>query len=98
MPLIVDSVEEELMKEVAVELDLPYNVVKDIIINGQSGFTKHTMESGGYNSVRWPKFGTFKLKTKFMLVKKHMKGLSSVQRRIFKRKIKDGLVFTRDKK
>lgn len=98
MPIIVESVEEEIMKEISADMDIPYSVVRDVVINGQSGFTKHIMESDGYNSVRWPRFGIFKLKDKFMLVKKHMKGLGKVQRRIYRKKIKAGLVFDRKKK
>ena len=98
MPLIVDPVEEEIMKEISVDLDIPYNTVRDVVINGQSGFTKHVIESDGYNSVRWPKFGIFKLKHKFMLVNKHMKGLNPFYRKIEKDRIKKGLVFERKKK
>jgi hypothetical protein len=98
MPLIVDPVEDEIMKEISADLDIPYSVVRDVVINGQSGFTKHVIESGGYNSVRWPKFGIFKLKAKFMLVKKHMRGLSIIDRKITKYRIKQGLVFERKKK
>jgi len=93
MPLTVESVEEEIMKEISADMDIPYNVVKDVIVNGQSGFTKHIIESGGYNSVRWPRFGIFKLNTKFMLIKKHMQGLSTVHRKVYRKKIKSGLVF-----
>ncbi len=98
MPLIVDPVEEEIMKEISADLDIPYNIVRDVIINGQSGFTKHVIESGGYNSVRWPRFGVFKLKAKFMLVRKHMEGLKAIDRKIMKERIKKGLVFDRKKK
>ncbi len=95
MPLIVKSVDEDLIKEVSADTGMPYGVVKDIIINGQSAFTKHTIESGGYNSVRWPKLGTFKLKTKYMLVRRHLSGMSLIHRKIFKKKLTDGGVFTK---
>jgi len=98
MPLIVDPVEEEIMKEISADLDIPYNIVRDVVINGQSGFTKHVIETDGYNSVRWPKFGIFKLKHKFMMVNKHMKGLNPLYRKIVKDRIKQGLVFERKKK
>jgi len=97
MPLIVDSIEEDIMKEMSADMDIPYNVIKDIVINGQSAFTKHTMESGGYNSVRWPRFGVFKINTKFMLVKKHMRGLSSSDKKVFRKTIKSGKTFRRKK-
>ena len=96
MPLTVDSVEEEIMKEISADMDIPYSIVKDVVVNGQTGFTKHVMESGGYGSVRWPRFGVFKLNTKYMLIKKHMQGLSPVARKFYRNKIKSGLVFKKN--
>ena len=93
MPLIHETVEEELIKEVAVELDVSYSMARDIIVNGQSGFTKHIMESANYDSVRWPKIGIFKLKEKHMLVKKHMLGMQAISRKIFREVIKNNSPF-----
>jgi hypothetical protein len=93
MPLIHETVEEELIKEVALEMDISYNLARDIIINGQSAFTKHIMESPNYDSVRWPKIGVFKLKEKHMMVKKHMKGMSEISRKIFREVIKNNSPF-----
>ena len=97
MPSIVKTVEEEIMKEISADTGIPYSMVKDIIINGQSGFTKHVIESGGYNSVRWPKFGTFKLKHRFMMVRKHIEGLNPVYKDLFKKAVKEGKVFDKKK-
>ena len=93
MPATVETVEEEIMKGISADMDLPYSTVKDIIINGQSGFTKHVIESGGYNSVRWPLLGTFKLKHRFMLVKKHMSGMPKVYQKMYRKMIHDGKIF-----
>ncbi len=84
------------MKEISADLQIPYSMVKDIVINGQSGFTKHTMESGGYNSVRWPKFGTFRLKHKYMLIRKHMSGMSPVYRDMYRQLVDKGKLFKGD--
>ena len=97
MPAIHDTVEEEIMKEISADMDIPYNVVKDIVINGQSGFTKHIIESGGYNSVRWPKLGVFKLKYKYMLIKKHMRGMPPIFKKMYRKSLKEGRIFNRKK-
>ena len=93
MPVIVETAEDDIMKEMSADMDIPYSVIKDVVINGQSAFTKHTMESGGYDSVRWPKFGLFRLKHKFMFVKKHMKGMSPVYKKQYRKQIKEGKIF-----
>ena len=93
MPLIHETVEDAILKEVAEELKIPYSFVRDIVLNGQSGFTKHIMESPNYDSVRWPKMGLFKLKEKHMLVKKHMKGMPAISRKIFREVIKNNSHF-----
>jgi hypothetical protein len=93
MPLIHETVEEDILKEVAHELNIPYSLARDIVVNGQSGFTKHIMESPNYDSVRWPKIGVFKLKEKHMMVKKHMQGMSAVSRKIFRQVIKNNSPF-----
>ena len=86
------------MKQVAAELNIPYNVVKDVIINGQSAYTKHIIRTSNYGSVRWPYFGLFKLKTKQLLYAKHTKGMNHeavkvyrdvIQKRFYKNLDKD---------
>lgn len=81
------------MKEISADTGIPYSTVRDIIINGQSGFTKHTMESGGYNSVRWPKLGTFKMKHRYMLIRKHMEGMNPFYQDIYRKLVDSGKVF-----
>lgn len=100
MPITVDSVEEKIMKEMSADMDIPYSLIREVVINGQSAFTKHIMESGQYSSVRWPYFGTFKVKVHHAQVKKYMRGLTSFQRDLLKIRIKEGHVFERkfDKK
>lgn len=82
-----NTVEDEIMKEVALELNVPYNTVRDVVINGQAAFTKHIMESSNYDSVRWPRLGTFKLKTKHMMIKKHMMGMTKGTQKIYRKVI-----------
>jgi len=94
---VVNSVEEEIMKEMSADMDIPYNMIKDVVINGQSGFTKKVMEDGNYNSIRWPKFGVFKLKHKHMLIKKHMIGMNKIQQSLYRSKVINGKIF-KDKK
>ena len=81
------------MKEVAEELQIPYNQVRDVVIGGQSAFTKHVMECEEFNSVRWPNFGTFRVKARNVMIKKHMAGLSNIYRKLYRIQIKNGNVF-----
>lgn len=97
MPLIHETVEDEIMKEISAEMNIPYNSVRDIIVGGQSAFTKNIMESANYDSVRWPKLGVFKLKEKHMMVKKHMFGMPSISRKIFREVIKNNSPFKKKK-
>ena len=89
----VNTVEDEIIREIAEEKKLPYKHVRDIVFNGQSGFTRSVISSGSFNSVRWPGFGTFKVKPKYAMVSEHMKGLAPVFREIFKQRILNGSVF-----
>jgi hypothetical protein len=93
MPLNRDTVEEKIMKEMSADMGIPYNTIRDVVVNGQSGFTKHTMASGGYDSVRWPLFGVFKLKEKHLLVKEHMKGMTTLYRKMFRKGLGQGRIF-----
>jgi len=83
------------MKEMSADLDIPYSMIRDVVINGQAQFTKHVMESGQFNGVRWPYFGAFKVKARNVQVKKYMQGLNEVQRSIMRVRIKEGHVFPR---
>ena len=71
------------MLEVADELDLPLSVVKDVIINGQSKYTAHTMKSNSFDGVRWPLLGKFTAKVKAAQVLRHLKGLTKMQKEFF---------------
>jgi hypothetical protein len=98
MPLNRETVEEKIMKEMSADMGIPYNKIRDVVINGQSGFTKHVIESGGYDSVRWPLFGIFKLKEKHLLVRDHMKGMSKMYQQMFRRGLGKGHIFDLKKK
>lgn len=71
------------MKEVAEELGLSLTVVKDVVVNGQSKFTAHTMKSNTFDGVRWPLLGKFTAKVKAAQVLRHLKGLTKVQKEFF---------------
>lgn len=77
------EVSEELMKEVAEEMGLAFSVVKDVIVNGQSKFTAHTMKSNTFDGVRWPLLGKFTAKVKAAQVLRHLKGLNPIQKEFF---------------
>jgi len=77
------EVSEQLMEEVAKELNLPLSVIKDVIIKGQSNFTAHTMKSNSFDGVRWPFLGKFTAKVKAAQVLKHIKGLNTIQKEFF---------------
>lgn len=93
MPSAVPTVEEELFKEVAAELDLSYKLVRDIVLNGQGLFTKHLMESDNYDAIRWPYMGKFKVKMRHMQVKHYMKGMQPMFRHIYRQQIREGYIF-----
>ena len=84
------TVEEEVMQEVADELQLPFSFVKDVVVNGQSAFTAYVMKSRTFDSVRWPRFGIFEVKPWQLVIESYKKGLSKIQREIFNHQIKNG--------
>ena len=90
-----DTVEDIIMREVAEELGMSLREVRDMVVNGQSAYTKHIIESGTFMNVRWIGLGTFKLRPKYAMVKEHMKGLSPAFKHIFKQRIQNGSVFER---
>jgi len=83
------------MKELSADLDMPYNLIRDVVIGGQSGFTKHIIESGTYHSVRWPHLGAFKIKARFLQVKKYMSGMKPIYKDMYRLQIKYGNIFPR---
>ena len=91
----IETVEEDLMKEVASEMRLPYKTVRDIVINGQNAFVASVISSGSFNSVRMPFLGTFKIRPKYALVSEQMKQLDPISREILKQRIQNGSVFER---
>ena len=95
MPSVVPTVEEEIIKEVAAELDLSYKQVRDIVINGQGAFTKQVMESDQYDSVRWPYLGIFKIKMRHMQIKHYMRGMLPMYRRLYRQQLREGYIFPR---
>lgn len=78
------SINDKLYAETARELDLPVKLVKDVILNGQSKFTAHTISNNTFDGVRWPYFGVFKAKHKVVQVLNYMKGLNAEQKQFFK--------------
>jgi hypothetical protein len=78
-----ETKENEIISEVAKELDFPENTVKSIYLKGLSKFTTYTMKSGTFDSVRWPHFGIFKVKPKVMMIQRYQKGLNKQQRKMF---------------
>ncbi len=77
------EVSEELMKEVADELNLSLAIVKDVVVNGQSKYTAHVMKSNTFDGVRWPLLGKFTAKVQAAKVLRHLKGLNKMQREFF---------------
>ena len=86
----LESIENEVMKEVARELDLPLRTVKDMVINGQSAFTAHIMKSNTFHGVKWPFFGTFKVKPKKVQIDRYKMGMTKQQKKLFVESIKRG--------
>jgi hypothetical protein len=74
-------------KDVATELGLPIQDVRNIIW-AQSEFTKEVMESGSFDSVRWPFLGIFKSKPKEVQMINHLRGMTLEQQEEFKWKVK----------
>jgi hypothetical protein len=85
----LESINEELYLEVSKKLDLPVNLIKDVVVNGQSKFTAHVMSNNTFNGVRWPYFGVFKAKHKIVQILNYMKGLDPVQKEFFKLQLRN---------
>lgn len=80
-----------ILKEVAAELGLPLSTVR-AIIDSQSEYTKVVMESGSYDSIRWPYLGVFKSKPKEVQMINHLKGMTPEQASEFKKKVRTGKI------
>lgn len=87
----IESVEEEVMKEVAQELGIKLSVVRDMVINGQSKFTAKVISSGTWDSVRWPRLGIFKVKPKHVQATMYKRGMNKYQKKIFEMEVRLGL-------
>lgn len=77
--------------EVSQELGLPLSTVKKIVA-AQSGYTKEIIESGTFDSVRWPYLGRFSAKHKMVQMINHIKGMSAEQAIQFKKDVKAGRI------
>lgn len=76
-----------ILREVASELGLPLETVKDIV-NFQSEYTKEVMESNSFDSVRWPYLGVFKSKPKEVQMINHLRGMTPEQQAEFKKAVR----------
>lgn len=83
---------EKAIQEVAEELGVDRKLVAKIV-DTQSQYTKKIMESGTFDSIRWPYFAVFKVNPKKIQIINHLKGLSPEQQKQFKKDIKDGKVY-----
>lgn len=80
----IKTINDRVLAATAVKTNLPLKLVKDVILNGQSKFTAHTMASNTFDGIRWPYFGVFKAKHKIVQILQHMKGLDPVQKQFFR--------------
>lgn len=80
-----------IIKEVATYLGLSTEQVKQII-TCQSEYTKEVMESGSFDSIRWPYLGIFKSKPKEVQMLSHLKGLNKEQAEEFKKAVRTGKI------
>lgn len=68
--------EEDVMKDVAEELGVDIDQVRDIVVGGQSEFTATAIRSQVLENVRWPYFGTFKIKATVMQKMVYYRGIN----------------------
>lgn len=80
----IKTINDKMLAATAAQVNLPLKLVKDVIINGQSRFTAHTMASNTFDGIRWPYFGVFKAKHKIVQILQHMKGLDPIQKQFFR--------------
>jgi hypothetical protein len=80
-----------ILKEVANELGLPLETVKNMV-NAQSEYTKLVIEQGSFDSVRWPYLGVFKSKPKEVQILSHLQGMTPEQQADFKFKVRTGKI------
>lgn len=87
-----NRVEKEIMKEVAEELDLPFSIVEDMVINGQSAYTVYVIRTNNFESIRWPLLGLFRVKMLKLIIKNYSQGMDKVQKELFLNQVKQGNV------
>lgn len=84
----IETVDEIAMKVVAAKKGLPIQVVRDVVINGQSGYTASIIKNGTFAGVRWPFFGVFKVNPKSVSLMRYYKGLDANFKKMFMRKVR----------
>lgn len=92
-PKVIVLCNEKAIQEVSKELGVKRDIIQKII-DTQSQYTRKVIESGTFDSIRWPYFGVFKVKPKKVQILNHLKGLSPEQKKQFKQDVKDGKVYT----
>lgn len=78
-----------IMQEIAKELGFPVDTIKKVV-DSQSEFTKEVIESGTFDSVRWPYLGVFRSKPKEVQILNYLKGMTPEQQIDFKRDVRSG--------
>lgn len=86
------TVEEEIYKEVAEQLELPVSLVRDMVENGQSAYTASIMKASTFESVRWRKFGCFEANPYKAMISSNLKGMDPIQTELFCKQIAKGNV------
>jgi len=79
------------INETAKELGLSKKEVEEIV-NVQSSYLRHIMESGTFDSVRLPNLGVFKSKPLEVQMLEHLKGLTKEQADEFKKQVRTGKI------
>ena len=87
---MIDTSNERIYKEIALEMGIPEKLVQDVILHGQSKCTAVTVRSNTFDGVKWPYLGKFKAKHKSVQILQYMKGLNPIQREFFLGNLKKG--------
>ncbi len=84
----IETVDEVAMKIIAAKKGIPVQVVRDVIITGQSGYTASIMRNGTFAGVRWPLFGVFKVNPKSVSLMRYYRGIEPNFKKMFMRRVK----------
>lgn len=95
MPIVVPSHEEQIMKEMSADMGIPYSQIRDIVIGGQSAFTAHVMRSNTFDGVRWPHFGVFSVKYKYLQNHKLIEGQLPMYQKLTRQRLQGRRMFKR---